>query len=78
MSTLKAFSENERADNAYQARQNFLREQRSIQRELQNQHAARAAAVREKEVERHAKESALAELERQKALLQDRTPREDS
>jgi hypothetical protein len=31
MSTLKAFSEKERAYHAYQARQNYLRQQRSIQ-----------------------------------------------
>ncbi|MFO1430180.1 MAG: Rpn family recombination-promoting nuclease/putative transposase [Candidatus Competibacteraceae bacterium] len=35
MSTLKAFSEKERAYHAYQARQNYLREQRSIQRYLE-------------------------------------------
>ena len=35
MSTLKAFSEKERAYHAYQARQNYLREQRSIQRHLE-------------------------------------------
>ncbi len=34
MSTLKEFSEKERAYHAYQARQNYLREQRSIQRYL--------------------------------------------
>jgi hypothetical protein len=34
MSTLKAFSEKERAYHACQARQNYLREQRSIQRYL--------------------------------------------
>jgi len=34
MNTLKAFSEKERAYHAYQARQNYLREQRSIQHYL--------------------------------------------
>lgn len=59
MSTLNAFSEKERA---YQARQEYLRQQRGIQRELDE---ARAA----KEAERQAKEAALAEVERLKALL---------
>ena len=35
MSTLKRFSEKDRAYHAYQARQNYLREQRSIQRHLE-------------------------------------------
>jgi hypothetical protein len=60
MSTLKEFSEKEQAYHAYQARQNFLREQRSIQRHLD---AMRA----ENEQERNAKEAALAEVERQRA-----------
>jgi hypothetical protein len=70
-------SEKERAYDAYQARQNFLREQQSIQRELDDARAARAVAEREKEAERQAKETerqakdeALAEVERLKALLQ--------
>lgn len=76
MSTLKAFSEKERAYHAYQARQNFLRERQSIQSELEDARAARAAAVQEKdaalqakEAERQAKDEALAEVERLKALL---------
>jgi len=71
MSTLKAFSEKERAYHAYQARQNFLRQQRSIERELQEA-LARAEAERDaKEAERKAKEAALAEIERLKAQLRD-------
>jgi hypothetical protein len=74
MNTLRAFSEKERAYDAYQARQNFLREQQSIQRELDDARAARAVAEREKEAalqakeaERQAKEAALQakETERQ-------------
>jgi LytS/YehU family sensor histidine kinase len=64
MSTLKAFSEKERAYHAYQARQNFLRQQRSIQKELE-------AALQRAEAERKAKEAALAEIERLKAQLRD-------
>ncbi|SDW35685.1 Rpn family recombination-promoting nuclease/putative transposase [Thiocapsa roseopersicina] len=63
MSTLTAFSEKDRAYHAYQARQEFLRQQRSIQQELEKERAA-------KEAERQAKEAALAEVARLKALLQ--------
>jgi len=78
MSTLKAFSEKERADHAYQARQNFLRQQHSIQKELEAAaQSASTAREREKvalereEAERKAKEAALAEIERLKAQLRD-------
>ncbi|MFB1490887.1 MULTISPECIES: PD-(D/E)XK nuclease family transposase [unclassified Thiocapsa] len=52
MSTLTAFSEKERAYHQYQARQEFWRQQRSIQQELEKERAA-------KESERQAKEEAL-------------------
>ena len=85
MSTLRAFSEDERAYHVYQARQNYLREQRSIQRyietlqvEKEQERAAKEAALQEKEAalqekeaERQAKEAALAEVARLKALLRD-------
>ncbi len=82
-STLKAFSEKERAYHAYQARQNYLREQRSIQRQMEALHAQTAAlqAEREqeraaKEAERAAKEAALQEkdaaLQEKKAALQEK------
>jgi len=62
MSTLKSFSEKERNYHAYQARQNFLREQRTIQWEFeQSQHAL--------EQERQEKQAALQEIERLKSLL---------
>ena len=70
MSTLKAFSEKEHAYDAYQARQNYLRVQGSIerrQRELEQalaeERAAREAALQEKEVERQVREVALQEKE---------------
>jgi predicted transposase/invertase (TIGR01784 family) len=77
MSTLKAFSEKEHAYHAYQSRQNYLRQQRSIQRVLEEERAARElerqakeTALREREaerqareVERQAKEAALREIE---------------
>ena len=66
MTTLKAFSDKERAYHVYQARQDFLRQQRSIQRELDDERAARAAerqateaALQAREAERQAKETAL-------------------
>ncbi len=85
MSTLTAFSEKERAYHSYQARQNYLREQRSIQRYLETLQAQtetlQAQAEQEraaKEQERAAKEAALrekdaalAEIARLKALLRD-------
>ena len=88
MNTLKAFSEKERAYDAYQARQDFLRQQRSIQRErrsiqqaleeeraaLAQERAARLADRTAREAERQAKEAALAEVERLKALLKGSNP----
>jgi len=85
MNTLKAFSEKEHAYHAYQARQEYLREQQSIQLEFDDLRAeveqARADAEQEraakeqeraaKEQERAAKDEALAEIERLKRLLAD-------
>jgi hypothetical protein len=61
MSTLKAFSEKERAYHTYQARENFQRQQRSIQRALNEERVAKEVALREIEAERQAKEAALIE-----------------
>ena len=76
MSTLTAFSEKDRAYHAYQARQEFLRQQRSIQQELEKERAAKEAerqakesALQAKAAERQAKEAALAEVARLQALL---------
>ncbi len=78
MTTLKQFSDKERAYHAYQARQNYLRQQRSIQRYMEalrtEAEQAQAQAEQEriaKEKERTAKEAALAELERLKAQRRD-------
>jgi len=87
MNTLKAFSEKEHAYHAYQARQDYLREQQSIQLEFEDLRAeveqARAAeeqaranaeqALAAQERERAAKEEALAENERLKRLLADKS-----
>ncbi|MGZ8217854.1 Rpn family recombination-promoting nuclease/putative transposase [Methylomagnum sp.] len=83
MTTLQQFSEKERDYHAYQARQNFLREQRTIQkereeaereREIAEQARARAELALEEERAEHAKAqaAALAEIERLKALLERR------
>ncbi|NEX23907.1 hypothetical protein G3480_27290 [Thiorhodococcus mannitoliphagus] len=76
MNTLKTFSEKERAYHRYQARQNYLHEQRSIQRHLdelraeaEQQRAAKEQAQMLAEQERAAKEAALAEIERLKSQL---------
>ena len=77
MSTLQAFSEQERAYHRYQARQDYLRQQKSIEnhirairaeaeRERAEKQQAQVALERElaaKEQERAAKEAALAEKE---------------
>lgn len=67
MSTLTAFSDKERAYDAYQARQNYLREQASIQEELADLRAEREAERQAKEAERQAKEAECqrADAERQ-------------
>jgi hypothetical protein len=77
MGTLKEFSEKERSYHAYQARQNYLRQQRSIERHLQalTAEAAQARAEKdreraEKECERAEKEQALAEKEQALAEIE--------
>lgn len=86
MSTLEQFSEKERNYHAYQARQNFLREQRALAKEREEAEREREQAEREREQERLAREqaeralaeervknaAALAEIERLKALLEQR------
>ncbi|MBK1725413.1 hypothetical protein CKO23_25310 [Thiocystis violacea] len=66
MNTLKTFSEKERAYHTYQARQNYLREQRGIQRHLDELQAEAEQERANAEQERAAKEQAqmLAEQER--------------
>ena len=76
MNTLRQFSEKERNYHLYQARQNYLRQQRSIQNhlealrtEVEQVQAEKERERAEKERERAEKEAALAEIERLKALL---------
>jgi hypothetical protein len=49
MSTLKQFSDKDRDYHAYQARQNFLREQRTIQWEREQAELAKQRALQEME-----------------------------
>jgi hypothetical protein len=75
MSTLKAFSDKDRAYHAYQARQNYLREQRGIQRhleELKTETEQQRAAL---EQARAAKEQAQAEKEQERPRRNRNGPR---
>ena len=85
MSTVKQFSEKERAYDAYQARQNYLRMQSSIYRHQQEleealaqERAAREEAMGQMEAERQAKDAALAEIARLQALLRSERPQGDN
>ncbi len=76
MNTLKLFSEKERDYFAYQARQDFLREQRTLQAEREEMLREMELVQQELERERMEKQAALqreqsaqAEIERLKALL---------
>ncbi len=62
MSTLSTFSEKDQQYYQYQARQEYLREQRTIQSELEQ-------AKRREEAANKREALALAEIERLKALL---------
>ena len=64
MNTLKAFSEKE---HAYQARQDYLREQQSIQLEFDDLRAEVEQAQADAEQERAAKEQAQADAEQERA-----------
>jgi uncharacterized protein YhaN len=76
MNTLSTFSEKERQYHQYQSRQEYLREQRSIQLELEQTSRAllkerldKEAALQEKQVALQEKEAALIEIEQLKAQL---------
>jgi len=73
MSTLTTFSEKDREYFKYQARQEYLREQRTIQLELEDAAKIRQQldeARQEAKAARQREESAQAEIERLKILLQ--------
>jgi predicted transposase/invertase (TIGR01784 family) len=63
MNTLRQFSEKEHDYHAYQARQNFLREQRTLQWEREQLQAEYGQLRDEREQERMEKEQALKQLE---------------
>ncbi|MFM8333796.1 MAG: Rpn family recombination-promoting nuclease/putative transposase, partial [Candidatus Methylumidiphilus sp.] len=69
MNTLKLFSEKERDYHAYQARQNFLREQQTIQEEMEQMQRDKEQAEQQAERYRLESQAAQAEIERLKALL---------
>jgi predicted transposase/invertase (TIGR01784 family) len=63
MSTLEQFSEKERNYHAYQARQNFLREQRTLAKEREQAEREREQAEREREQAEREREQAERERE---------------
>jgi predicted transposase/invertase (TIGR01784 family) len=74
MSTMQGFSEKERAYHAYQARQNYLRQQKTIQRRIdqltaaiEREQAEKARARGDLENERTEKEQARAAEQRERA-----------
>ena len=79
MKTLMQFSEKENDYHEYQARQNFIREQRTIKKELEAEREGRLAALAEKEAALDRERVAVADMEafraenaRLKALLEQR------
>ena len=74
MSTLQRFSEKERDYHAYQARQNFIREQNTMRGELEEALAREEAALKALEEKDATLQKHSAEIDRLKALLADRTP----
>ena len=69
MNTLKLFSEKERDYHAYQARQNYLREQRTIQVELEQMQQELQRERMEKQAALQKQQSMQEEIERLKELL---------
>ena len=66
MKTLKLFSDKERDYHAYQARQNYLREQRTIQIEREEDHREMERIKQEKEQIQHDMEQAQQDLQRER------------
>ena len=59
MSTLKRFSEKDRDYHVYQARQNYLRQQRTIEKELEQERQEKQVALQEKQAALQREEAAL-------------------
>ena len=68
MKTLKQFSDKDRDYHAYQARQNFIREQLTIQHELDEERKAKAEAIQQKDI---ALKDKAAALQREQAALEE-------
>ena len=66
MKTLKLFSDKERDYHAYQARQNYLREQRTIQIEREEDHRDMERIKQENERIQHGMEQAQQDLQRER------------
>ena len=69
MTTLRQFSEKDKADHLYQARINYLREQQSIQNDLERERSEKETALHEKELA--LQEKAVA-LRREQAAIQEK------
>jgi len=78
MKTLKLFSDKERDYHAYQARQNYLREQRTIQIEREEDHREMERIKQEKEQIQHDMEQAQQDLERERLEKQAALQEKDS
>jgi hypothetical protein len=69
MNTLRQFSEKERDCNTYQACQHFIREQSTIQEELQMARMPEQQITAEKDAANLKEQKALAEIEKLQTLL---------
>ena len=78
MKTLKLFSDKERDYHAYQARQNYLREQRTIQIEREEDHREMERIKQENERIQHDMEQAQQDLQRERLEKQAALQREQS
>ena len=78
MKTLKLFSDKERDYHAYQARQNYLREQRTIQIEREEDLREMKRIKQEKEQIQHDMEQAQQDLQRERLEKQAALQREQS
>ena len=72
MSTLRQFSEKDKDYFAYQARQNYIRQQMSIHGELDATKLREQQVIAERDAIAAERDAAAAEIEKLKALLADR------
>ncbi len=69
MNTLRQFSEKDKNYFAYQARQNYLRQQMSVYSELDETRQAKNNALNQLDLVSAERDAATAEIEKLKALL---------